>query len=533
MTKEPSEKLCELPAKAQQLLSNYRSDWDKRLAHAVEPLPDEKYREIIRSFYALLKLSAPLVVSVDSPMQMMLMPALLRIRALADAETWALIQEKITDTAWNKVVSAMNEKISDTDIETLLAQRSAQNSYLNTGGEAEVSKRSASYGIASIFGRPKGKSIDSRLGFFESIVSRLEVEFDAGVTPEIRDWIFADTLFLDGGMPGQIENLHNIDLQAEMIRVNQLRTAVQNLTNMGTTERAALRIFRERGDATSLVRDELVKQGELEEQFLKQLGEETVGILAHALSARNLEPTIYESYPPVLEAIVDGGSSGLWFTGQLAVGFNSIVWHPKLERLSNFTFLLDAGLGSVFSEETARAVNNLRIFLANRTPICPFAEIAFVTKQPLLVSLDDDLRFHSTEGPVLQYADGFSMYAVNGVTVAEKTAVSPETLTVQEIESEINLEVRRIMMERFGIPRYLMESKADIINEDQYGTLYRKRMSGDEPLVMVRVKNSTAEPDGSFREYFLRVPPYMQTAKEAVAWTFNIDEEQYHPQQET
>ena len=107
------------------------------------------------------------------------------------------------------------------------------------------------------------------------------------------------------------------------------------------------------------------------------------------------------------------------------------------------------------------------------------------------------------------------------------------TITDEEIDGEINLEVRRLMMERFGIARYLLESKADIINEDQYGTLYRKRMTGDEPLVMVRVKNSTPEPDGSFREYFLRVPPFMRTAKEAVAWTFNIEEEQYHPEQET
>jgi hypothetical protein len=134
---------------------------------------------------------------------------------------------------------------------------------------------------------------------------------------------------------------------------------------------------------------------------------------------------------------------------------------------------------------------------------------------------------------VLKYADGYSIYAVNGVTVTEKTAVAPETLTVQEIDSEINLEVRRIMMDRFGISRYLMESNAEVLCEDQYGTLYRKRMSGDEPLVMVRVKNSTPEPDGSFREYFLRVPPFMRTAKEAVAWTFNIEEEQYHPEQET
>lgn len=533
MMEDTNEKLSELSVESQQLLSEYRQHWDEKLSQAVEPLSDERHGQIFESFYSLLRMPAPLVVSVDSPMQLMLMPALLRIRALADTETWSFIQERISEPAWVKVVEAMNEKISETDIQVLLSRRAEHTTNLQKTDEIETANRASSWAIGSIFGRPMGKSIDWRLGFFESIIARLEVEFDRIVTPEIRDWIYGDAQFVDGGMPGRVENLHNIDWQVETMRMLQLRTAVQDLSNMGTTERAALRIFRERGDETSLLRDELVKQGELENQFLQQVGAETAGILAHALSARNLEPTIYESYPPVLESIVDGGSNGLWFTGQLAVGFNSIVWQPKLDRLSNFTFLIDAGLEKLFDERTAPAIRNLRTFLANRTPFCPFAEIVFVSKQPQTICLNEEGRFHSTEGPVLLYPDGYAVYALNGVIVPQKTAVAPETLTVEEIDNEINLEVRRIMMDQFGIPRYLIESNADIINEDQYGTLYRKRMSGDEPLVMVRVKNSTPEPDGSFREYFLRVPPFMRTAKEAVAWTFNIEEDSYNPEKET
>lgn len=171
--------------------------------------------------------------------------------------------------------------------------------------------------------------------------------------------------------------------------------------------------------------------------------------------------------------------------------------------------------------------------MANRTLICPFTEIVFVCKQHTTIETDEEGRLHSTEKPALSYADGYSLYSIHGVTVSEKTAIAPESLTVEDIESEINLEVRRIMLERFGIGRFLIESQAEIINEDEYGTLYRRRMAGDEPLVMVRVKNSTPEPDGSFREYFLRVPPTVRTAKEAVAWTFNIEENEYEPEKET
>ena len=46
---------------------------------------------------------------------------------------------------------------------------------------------------------------------------------------------------------------------------------------------------------------------------------------------------------------------------------------------------------------------------------------------------------------------------------------------------------------------------------------------------MVKVINSTAEADGTHKEYFLRVPPAITTAQEAVAWTFSMNSEEYQP----
>ena len=50
---------------------------------------------------------------------------------------------------------------------------------------------------------------------------------------------------------------------------------------------------------------------------------------------------------------------------------------------------------------------------------------------------------------------------------------------------------------------------------------------------MVEVQNSTPEPDGSVRTYFLRVPPGMASARAAVAWTFGLDGASYQPIVET
>jgi hypothetical protein len=50
---------------------------------------------------------------------------------------------------------------------------------------------------------------------------------------------------------------------------------------------------------------------------------------------------------------------------------------------------------------------------------------------------------------------------------------------------------------------------------------------------VVCVTNKTPEPDGTYKKYFLRIPPTISTAKEAVAWTFEQQTEEYMPGQET
>ena len=50
---------------------------------------------------------------------------------------------------------------------------------------------------------------------------------------------------------------------------------------------------------------------------------------------------------------------------------------------------------------------------------------------------------------------------------------------------------------------------------------------------MIEVVNRTPERDGRFKRYWLRVPPTMRTAREAVSWTFNMPAELYGPEIET
>jgi hypothetical protein len=119
----------------------------------------------------------------------------------------------------------------------------------------------------------------------------------------------------------------------------------------------------------------------------------------------------------------------------------------------------------------------------------------------------------------------------------------PHEITVEMISKEQNSEIRRVMIDRYGPARYLVDSGAKKIQEDEWGSLYRKEVPGDEPILMVKVVNSTAEPDGSYKDYWLRVHPecrplladgtfgnpQMLTARNAVASTFGMVGADYSP----
>ena len=96
------------------------------------------------------------------------------------------------------------------------------------------------------------------------------------------------------------------------------------------------------------------------------------------------------------------------------------------------------------------------------------------------------------------------------------------------IDAEENVEVRRIMLDRYGWAKFMQDSGAKRIDHDErWGTLYRREIADDEPLVMVEVINRSPEPDGHYRHYSLRVPPTCQAALEAVAWTFDMKPSDY------
>ncbi len=146
------------------------------------------------------------------------------------------------------------------------------------------------------------------------------------------------------------------------------------------------------------------------------------------------------------------------------------------------------------------------------------------------------LRLHHDTHAAIE-SDVVKLYFWHGVRVPPFVILSPDLITIARIDQETNAEVRRAMIERYRHGEEIRSAAAfirdaggrRIDHDERYGTLWRRRIfvgageatvEDDEPIVMIEVINRTPEPDSSFKHYWLRVPPTMRTAREAVAWTF-------------
>lgn len=153
-------------------------------------------------------------------------------------------------------------------------------------------------------------------------------------------------------------------------------------------------------------------------------------------------------------------------------------------------------------------------------------DYCIVASMPSKIQIDPYGRLHSARGPALTWRDGLSFYAYEGVSVPRYVIETPEKITPEIIKSETNQEVHQIMRKLYGFDRYFKELKTKTVNRDDWGELLTFRLDGEWHFA-VKVLNSTPEPDGTYKDYILRVrdpkihyPNHPRTARGAIASTF-------------
>jgi len=165
----------------------------------------------------------------------------------------------------------------------------------------------------------------------------------------------------------------------------------------------------------------------------------------------------------------------------------------------------------------------------------PYEKIVFVVDKPCEVHVEPTgnnnvYRLHNSKKAAMQYRDGYSVYSIHGVRVSEKVVLAPETLTKEDILNESNLEIRRIMIDQVGYEKFFSMIEYEVLDEDIEPTAGNPRRllsinlpsDPDRRIVVVEVECSTTH-----HKYFLRVPPGMRTCLQAVAWTADMNPEEY------
>lgn len=101
-----------------------------------------------------------------------------------------------------------------------------------------------------------------------------------------------------------------------------------------------------------------------------------------------------------------------------------------------------------------------------------------------------------------------------------------KSVAINDIIALPNAEIRRAVVELVGYDKIADEAE-QIDSTEADGDLMRIKLPEDEDLMLLHVKDPSTD-----REYFLRVPPKIKTAREARAWTFGFKAEDFVMEQE-
>ena len=100
----------------------------------------------------------------------------------------------------------------------------------------------------------------------------------------------------------------------------------------------------------------------------------------------------------------------------------------------------------------------------------------FVCVPRPLMKLDGEGRPHDWDGrPAVEWRDGGGLWFWRGVAMTEGAGRRPDQVTPPRIASWVNVERRRVAIERIGLEAFIRGIGAEIVQEDDYGRLWRSR----------------------------------------------------------
>ncbi|WP_414623909.1 DUF6745 domain-containing protein [Calothrix sp. CCY 0018] len=164
----------------------------------------------------------------------------------------------------------------------------------------------------------------------------------------------------------------------------------------------------------------------------------------------------------------------------------------------------------------------------------PFQEICFICNRPIKLSFDRENRLHADGEAAIEHADGYKVYANSGVLLPDKYGTIPTSeWKSQWLLSERNAELRRILVQGVGNYRICEELGAVELDSWQEYTLLKienyievDEWASQDANEAMHLLKMTCPSTGHI--HFLRVPPDINSAREAITWVnWGIDPEEF------
>jgi DNA-binding MarR family transcriptional regulator len=209
-------------------------------------------------------------------------------------------------------------------------------------------------------------------------------------------------------------------------------------------------------------------------------------------------------------------------------GFDEVAVGPHdLASLGVYEYLHDV----LAWQEPTQEMRGLWKIARSAGWIVPHERVCWISERPDVLRVNAQGRLHCPDGPALHYPDGWAAYAWKGVSVPAWMIEHPERITAATVADAFDPVLRNCMIEIMTPERFVRSGRVSRVSEDETGILWRKLWGYRGVTVgswtAVEVANGTPEHDGSRKRYFLRVPSRMRSAREAVAWTYGLTDEQY------
>ena len=156
----------------------------------------------------------------------------------------------------------------------------------------------------------------------------------------------------------------------------------------------------------------------------------------------------------------------------------------------------------------------------------PFEYWVLVCPKPERVSLNEQGQLHAEGRPAVSFAGShFKTYAWQGVTLPERYGSLPTAQwSARWLLEEENAELRRVLIQGLGYGRILQELEAHPIDHwREYQLLEIPHGVDVEPIRLLKMTC----PSTQFI-HVARVPPHLNTAKEAIQWcNWGVDPEEF------